>query len=382
MPSTTETLEPAAEEASFVSNRMREHGIPLGTAGPYHNVAEVRGPWMKGRDWRMKCRSGSCAPPDVVGYNAGEGKQSPSILAAITESGTLRQGVVNNSAQPGRARKVGAVDGVMAEVPEVEILVRGLREAVIGRRIRSADVLQSAGVRLPAVSEFSSLLEGRVVTGAQRRAKYILLSLSDDLMLAVHLMLWGTLALVPATQPRLPETLIIWRLDHDEDLRLLDKLGYARAAVAPPAILAERLDLDSLGPEALDPSFSVEVLARQLTRRRGVLKTVLLNQRVLAGLGNRDADESLWLAGIDPRRPAASLTRDELTRLHAAIGKVLAEGIALRGTQRDLFGRKGQAQHRRYIFERTGEPCPRCAAPVAYARIGGRNAHYCPQCQR
>jgi hypothetical protein len=97
MPSTTETLEPAAEEASFVSNRMREHGIPLGTAGPFDNVAEVRGPWMKGRDWRRKCRSGSCAPPDDVGYNAGEGKQSPSILAAITESGTLRQGVVNSS---------------------------------------------------------------------------------------------------------------------------------------------------------------------------------------------------------------------------------------------------------------------------------------------
>lgn len=80
---------------------------------------------------------------------------------------------------------------------------------------------------------------------------------------------------------------------------------------------------------------------------------MLLNQRVLAGLGNRDTDESLWLAGIDPRRSVASLTYDELTRLHAAIGKVLTEGIALRGTQRDLFGRKGQANQRRYIFERT-----------------------------
>ena len=122
--------------------------------------------------------------------------------------------------------------------------------------------------------------------------------------------------------------------------------------------------------------------SRQLGRRRGVLKTVLLNQRVLAGLGNRDADESMWLAGIDPRRSAASLTENELVLLHAAIVKVLAEGIALRGTQRDLFGRKGQAEHRRYVFERTGLPCPRCATPVAHVRIGGRNTHYCPQCQR
>ena len=270
----------------------------------------------------------------------------------------------------------------MAEVPEVEILVRDLREAVVGRTIRSTDVLQPAAVRFPAVSEFSSLLQDRAVTGAQRRAKYILMPLSGDLVLAVHLMLWGTLALVPTTRSPALETLIIWRLDHDEDLRLLDKLGYARAAVAPPAALAEGLDLDSLGPDALDPSFDVAALARRLGRRRGVLKTVLLNQRVLAGLGNRDADESLWLAGIDPRRSAASLTDGDLERLHEAIGRVLAEGIALRGTQRDLFGRKGQAEHRRYVFERTGQPCPRCAAPVAHVRIGGRNTHYCPRCQR
>ena len=125
----------------------------------------------------------------------------------------------------------------------------------------------------------------------------------------------------------------------------------------------------------------MDVLARQLSKRRGVLKTVLLNQRVLAGLGNRDTDESLWLAGIDPRRSAASLTPDEFTKLHAAMGKVLTEGIALRGTQRDLFGRKGQAVHRRYIFEKSREPCPRCSTPIAYIRISGRNTFYCPNCQ-
>lgn len=269
----------------------------------------------------------------------------------------------------------------MAEVPEVETLTRDLREAAVGRTIHCVNVLQPASVRFPAPSEFSALLEGRVVTGAERRAKYILLSLSDDLVLAVHLMLWGTLALVPSTQASVPETLIVWQLDRDEDLRLIDKLGYARAALAPLAALTKLLDLDSLGPEALDESFDVNVLVRQFARRRGVLKTVLLNQRVLAGLGNRDADESMWLAGIDPRRSAASLTEDELARLHAAIVRVLSEGIALRGTQRDLFGRKGQAQHRRYVFERTWQPCPRCTTPIAHLRIGGRNTHYCPQCQ-
>jgi formamidopyrimidine-DNA glycosylase len=269
----------------------------------------------------------------------------------------------------------------MAEVPEVETLVRDLREAVVERTILETNVFQPAAVRYPTVDEFTTLLANRIVLEANRRAKYILLSLSGDLLLSIHLALWGTLALVPTEQSLLPETVIMWRLDQEQDLRFIDKLGYARAAVGSPDVLAERLDLNSLGPEALDPSFNAEALARQLGRRRGVLKSVLLNQRVLAGLGNRDADESMWLAEIDPRRSAASLTSDELIRLHEAIGKVLAEGIALRGTQRDLFGRKGQAVHRRYIFEKSGEPCPRCGTRIAYLRIGGRNTFYCPNCQ-
>jgi len=269
----------------------------------------------------------------------------------------------------------------MAEVPEVEIIVRDLREAMVGRTIRSAEVLQPAAVRFPTVDEFIDLHKDRTILDAQRRAKYILLPLSGNLLLTVHFALWGTLMLVPEGQPRLPETMVIWHFDQDEDLRFFDKLGYARAAVGSPDILAEKLDLTSLGPEVLDPDFTVDVLARQLSRRRGVLKTVLLNQRVIAGLGNRDADESMWLAEIDPRRSAASLSAEELTRLHAAMVQVLNEGIALRGTQRDLFGRKGQAIHRRNIFEKTGEPCPRCGARIKYVRIGSRNTHYCPNCQ-
>jgi formamidopyrimidine-DNA glycosylase len=163
----------------------------------------------------------------------------------------------------------------MAEVPEVETIVRDLREAVVGRRILTAEVLLPAAVRFPAADEFMPLLTDRLVLEAHRRAKYILLPLSGDLVLAVHFALWGTLALVPTQQPRLPETLILWHLDQEQDLRLIDKLGYARAAVAPPEILAEKLDLHSLGPEALDPNFDVDVLARQLARRRGVLKSVL-----------------------------------------------------------------------------------------------------------
>jgi formamidopyrimidine-DNA glycosylase len=270
----------------------------------------------------------------------------------------------------------------VTEVPEVEIIVRDLCEAVIGRVFTGATVRLEESVLFPSVPDFANLLPGLKILDANRRAKFVLLTLSDNLMLSIHFMLWGTLKLTPTAQPLKPETLIVFHLDQEEELRLIDKLGYARVGLAAPEILAERLNLSALGPEALDPAFNVDMLARQLSHRRGVLKTLLLNQRVLAGLGNRDTDESLWSSMIDPRRPASSLTLEELSRLQAAIVQVLNEGIALRGTQPDLFGRPGKAKHRRNVFERTGEPCPRCKTRIVRIRIGGRNTHYCPNCQQ
>lgn len=269
----------------------------------------------------------------------------------------------------------------MAEVPEVETIVRDLQAAVVGRPIAGATVLLPDAVRFPAPADFEAQIAGRAVLAAERRAKHILMPLEGGLTLAVHFMLWGTLLLAPTDSRRAPETLIVFALDRGEDLRLLDKLGYARAALGPAGELAARLDLASLGPDALDPGFSPAVLAERLAKRRGALKAVLLNQKVLAGLGNRDADESMWLAGIDPRRAPASLSPGEIARLHDAIGQVLREGLELRGTQADLFGRPGQARHRRNVFERTGRPCPRCGTLIAHLRITGRNTHFCPQCQ-
>jgi formamidopyrimidine-DNA glycosylase len=270
----------------------------------------------------------------------------------------------------------------MAEVPEVETIVRDLQSAVVGRTIAHTEILLPAAVRFPDPDEFVALLQDRTIEGAYRRAKHILLPLDHDLMLAVHFMLWGTLTLTAAAEPRPRETLVVWTLDGGDELRLLDTLGYARAAAGSMEEVRAKLDLDALGPEALDPTFNADVLARQLAKRRGPLKTVLLNQKVLAGLGNRDADESLWLAGIDPRRAPSSLSSHEIAALHNAICRMLDEGIALRGTQRDLFGVPGRAKHRRYIFERTGRPCPRCSTAIEHLRIGGRNTHFCPHCQR
>ena len=269
----------------------------------------------------------------------------------------------------------------MAEVPEVETLVRDLQQAVVGRRFTGAEVVHRWATRFPSAEEWPSRLAGRRVLSARRRAKYMLLTLDDGQELALHLMLWGNLALLPSSAARPDATLAVLSLEGGEDLVLTDTLGYARVALAPAAELAERLKLGELGPEALSDDFTPEVLARLVGRRKGALKSVLLNQKIFAGLGNRDADESMWLAGIHPSRSAATLLPLEIVRLHEAIRAVLDEGIRLRGTQKDLFGVQGQALHHRNIFGRTGEPCPRCATPVKGMKLGGRNTHWCPRCQ-
>lgn len=270
----------------------------------------------------------------------------------------------------------------MAEVPEVETIVRDLRAAVVGRRIERAEVLLPEAVRFPSPSEFVALLANRTVLAAERRAKYILLPLDGDLTLAIHFMLWGTLLLGAARRARPPETLVVFELDGNQEIQFLDKLGYARAAVGPTAEVELKLGLDGLGPDALDASFTADVMISRLAKRRGPLKTILLNNKVFSGLGNRDADESLWLAHIHPQRQPNSLSGQELHGLYEAICRMLHEGLELRGTQQDLFGRQGAAKHRRYIFERTGQPCPRCGTRIQHLRIGGRNTHFCPNCQK
>ncbi|AKQ64996.1 Formamidopyrimidine-DNA glycosylase [Myxococcus hansupus] len=269
----------------------------------------------------------------------------------------------------------------MAEVPEVEIITRDLRQAVVGRRFTGAEIWVPSVVRFPAPAAFVEALVGRQVTSASRRAKFILMPLDDGTVLALHFMLFGELALRPAGSERPSSTLVVLGLEGGEELQLTDTLGYARIALARGDELSTRLKLDELGPEALDEGFTPDVLALRLRRRKSPLKTVLLNQRVVAGLGNRDADESLWLAGVDPRRLATSLTPTESVRLTHAIRAVLDEGLRLRGTQRDLFGVQGLAKHRRNVFGRAGAPCPRCATVVAHERVGGRNTYWCPTCQ-
>lgn len=269
----------------------------------------------------------------------------------------------------------------MAEVPEVETVARDLQEAVVGRTIVSGRVLQPDAIRFATPEAFARDIAGAQIEAVHRRAKWLLISLDQARTLAIHFMLFGRLRLEPADATREPNLQLTLTLDDGEDLRLIDRLGYARAALLPNAELASHLGLDKLGPEVLAPDFSREVLGERLTHKRIPIKAALLDQHVVAGLGNRDADESLWRASIDPRRPAGSLTSDERDRLTEAMRAVLAEGIAHRGTMPDIRGKRGTSLNYRQVYEREGEPCVRCGAPIVRQRLGQRNSFYCPHCQ-
>jgi formamidopyrimidine-DNA glycosylase len=183
----------------------------------------------------------------------------------------------------------------------------------------------------------------------------------------------------PHLRARLP-------LQDGEELRFADTRTFGRLYLGTPADLATVIPLERLGPEPLEETFTVETLRARLAGRRGAIKPALLDQQVIAGLGNIYVDEALFLAKLDPRRPADSLTDADLEALHAAIRTVLMGALANGGTSfrnyLSTWGRKGTNQDQLQVFRRQGDACPRCGTPLVRIVVGGRGTHFCPSCQR
>ncbi len=262
----------------------------------------------------------------------------------------------------------------MPELPEVETIARELKPFLEGKRIAKVEILKPE----LTVGISPEVLEGKTINRVRRRGKYLILDLSDGSGLLFHLRLTGRLYLNPG--PEVNPGLLI----HTEDRLTLSfhdprKLGRAYWHPAPDEFLG------FLGPEPLDEGFTPQELRQILSGRKAAVKAVLLDQRSLAGIGNIYADEALFLAGINPRRPASTLSPEEGERLYQAIQEVLVEGIERHGTTfsayRDAFGRRGENQLSLRVFRRTGKPCPRCGTPIERIRVAGRSSHYCPKCQ-
>lgn len=272
----------------------------------------------------------------------------------------------------------------MPELPEVETVRRDLEQQLPGRTI--VDVTRLDWPRMverPAPAVFVALLPGNRVEAVERRAKWLLLRLSSGLTLAIHLRMSGTLFVRPQGDEPDSYTRLVLLLDNGEQLCFRDVRKFGRIAllgVEELALLDERH-----GPEPLHESFSAAAFAQRLRGRRVRLKPALLDQRVVAGLGNIYVDEALWLARLHPLRSADSLSDAEFTALHSAIQSVLTAAISRGGsTLRDYrngFGEAGQNQHYFAVYGRKGQPCPRCGTPIDRLVVAGRGTHVCPQCQ-
>jgi formamidopyrimidine-DNA glycosylase len=218
----------------------------------------------------------------------------------------------------------------------------------------------------------------------ERRGKYLLLRLSGALILALHLRMTGQLTVEPAEEPVTKATYLILKLDNRTELRFRDQRKFGKAFVYAANTVPK--SLDKLGPEPLSGEFTVDVLAKRLAGHKLAVKKALLNQELIAGIGNIYADEGLFVAGIHPSRLTSSLTQAEIGRLYQAIRQVLSEGIQYGGTSvRDYVngeGEPGSYQEQLRVYGRKGQPCAVCGAPIAKMNLGGRGTHFCPLCQK
>ena len=275
----------------------------------------------------------------------------------------------------------------MPELPEVENTVRDLKPLLVGRRVLDVQILWPRLVHDKSPEAFAVELAGRQIVNTDRRGKYLLFPLDNGRTWVVHLRMTGQLHIVPAQAEMERHVHATLDLDNGQQVRYRDARKFGRFYLVdePEMLLAK------LGPEPLSEGFTPLELFNRLQGRRTAVKTLLLDQRVLAGLGNIYADEALFTAGIDPRRPAGTLAQADCNRLHTAIRQTLATAIREGGSSlggsvltnyRRPNGVQGRFQQRHQVYQHAGQPCPICGAPIERIKLAQRSTHFCPHCQR
>jgi formamidopyrimidine-DNA glycosylase len=278
----------------------------------------------------------------------------------------------------------------MPELPEVETIARGLAKRVTGESIESVWIGGKPEPLKSSAAEIARTLERARIAGVRRVGKHIVFDLerakpgskggvTTHAQWIVHLGMTGRLLLASPEHELAKHTHAIVRLGPDKELRFVDPRRFGRLSV-----VRDRKGFAASGSEPLDVGF--EIFSGLFRKRKTPIKSALLNQKLLSGVGNIYADESLFRAGIRPRRRAASLTRDELQRLYDSVQQVLNEAIAAGGSSVsdyvDADGETGFFQFQHRVYQRQAEPCLVCGTPIKRVVIAGRSSHYCPKCQR
>jgi formamidopyrimidine-DNA glycosylase len=299
----------------------------------------------------------------------------------------------------------------MPELPEVETVRRTLYDKVVGRTVERVEIITPRQIWHPDPDTFRAEVEGVRFTEIDRLGKWLLFRLGagdsrlpesqapfgralagnvgpGKMTLVAHLRMSGHLYVSEPDRPRDKHCHVIFHLDNGTELRYDDqrKFGGFHLLLHGHDDPAMPPGLRDLGPEPLSDAFTPEVLRKGFRGRRAPVKAMLLNQKIVAGLGNIYVDEALFCAQVHPARPAESLTPEETDRLYGCIRSVLSRAVEKRGTTFSLYfdgeGQEGDMYDELQVFDRSGDPCPRCGTPIVKLAVAQRGTHVCPACQR
>ncbi|QIR38459.1 DNA-formamidopyrimidine glycosylase [Tolypothrix sp. PCC 7910] len=294
----------------------------------------------------------------------------------------------------------------MPELPEVETVRRGLNQLTLNQEITGGDVLLDRTIAYPfSVGEFVDGIKGSAITSWYRRGKYLLAQLtppqaktqgkhpnfpsspSSPAWLGAHLRMTGQLLWLHRDEPLHKHTRVRLFFGDQQELRFVDQRTFGQMWWVPPNVAVESIitGLAKLAVDPFSPEFTVEYLAQKLKNRRRPIKTALLDQSVVAGLGNIYADEALFKSGILPETLCTDLRREQIDLLRTAIIQVLEASIAAGGTTFSNFlnvkGVNGNYGGVALVYNRTGEPCRVCGNVIQRTKLAGRSSHFCPECQ-
>ena len=270
----------------------------------------------------------------------------------------------------------------MPELPEVQTVLDAIAPLVLDQRIVGISLLWDGVVDRPSPELFRQWLQGRKVVGTARRGKYMLFYLDDERCLIMHLRMTGEMRVVSSAEPYHQHDRLGLLFEGGQEWRFKDQRKFGRAYLVEDATEV----VGKLGPEPLAGDFTGVFLREQLAGRTAAIKSLLLDQRIVAGIGNIYADEALFRAHIHPQRPGGSLSPAEAEALVVSIKAIMRQALAEMGTTlrdyRRPDGSTGEFQNSLQVFRRTGEPCPSCGAPIVRIVVGGRSTHFCPKEQR
>lgn len=273
----------------------------------------------------------------------------------------------------------------MPELPEVETVRRGLQKLVLGQKIARVEILYPKMI-VGDADDFKAKLTDQTLEKIERRGKYLLFRFTNGLTVVSHLRMEGKFYVKEATDPVDKHTHVIFDLADDRQLRYNDVRKFGRMQLVQTGSEEKLPGLAKLGPEPVAETFKVADFYQKLQKKKKNIKTALLDQTLVTGLGNIYVDEVLWQSKIHPETSCQKLTLDQATTLHDNIITELAKAIKAGGTTirsyTDAFQKTGAFQFELDVYGRTGEPCKRCGTKIQKIVVGQRGTHFCPHCQQ